>query len=149
MHAAIKALKRHHAKLPTTVLHGDCHFNNTYALPDGTGGLIDWQFCCRGFVAHDINYLITTALSVDMRRKNERELLAFYLDRLRSYGVNAAPDPDTLWLEYRRTSLYGFSTGWLPCPVENYGRETTVMAHLRTAAACKDHQSLKLIGDLL
>ena len=47
MYFGEKALKRHHAKLPQTFLHGDGHIGNTYVLPDGTGGLFDWQVCGR------------------------------------------------------------------------------------------------------
>jgi len=31
---------------------------------------------------HDINYLITTALPISVRRAHEKDLLAYYLDRL-------------------------------------------------------------------
>lgn len=144
-----KALKRHHATFPQTFLHGDAHFANTYVLPDGTGGLLDWQVSTSGFYMFDICYFIQTALSVEGRRNKERELLAFYHDRLRAHGVVNAPDAETAWLEYRRSLHHGFYLGWLTAPRENYGWEVMVTGNHRTKAACMDHDSRKLILELL
>ena len=149
LQAGLKALKRHQATLPQTFLHGDAHYGNSYVLPDGTGGLLDWQVNARGFLTHDIAYLIQTALSVEARRKNERELLAFYRDRLCSYGVKEAPDAELLWLEYRRSMLYGFYMGWITAPRENYGLEVCVLGNNRTASAYRDHEAGKLIKEIL
>jgi hypothetical protein len=143
-----KALKRHYAKLPQTFLHGDAHFGNTYVMPNGAGGLLDWQVCARGFLMIDVGYLIQTALSVDMRRKKERELLAFYRDRLCSFGAKDVPSPETLWLEYRRSMLHGFYLGWLTAPRENYGWEVIVVGNHRTKAACQDHDSMRLVAEI-
>jgi Phosphotransferase enzyme family len=147
--AGTRALKRHQATLPQTMLHGDAHFGNTYVLPDGTGGVLDWQVSARGFLMHDVGYLIQTALSVAARRKNERELLEFYRDRLCFYGVASAPDLPTLWLEFRRSMIYGFHMGWLTAPRENYGWETMVLGNHRTKAAFLDHDTGGLIAELL
>ena len=144
-----KALKRHQATLPQTLLHGDAHFANTYSLPDGTGGLFDWQVSARGYFMFDIGYLLHTALSVAMRRKHERELLAYYIDRLSSYGVKDAPDMVTVWMEYRLMALYSFYLGWLTSPRENYGLEVSIMGNHRTKAAYQDLETGKLIKDLL
>jgi hypothetical protein len=146
--AGTTALKRHQATLPQTVLHGDAHFGNTYALPGGIGGVLDWQVSARGFLMHDVGYLIQTALSVHARRKHERELLAFYRDRLCSYGVVNAPDLEALWLEFRRSMIYGFHMGWLTAPRENYGWEVMVLGNHRTKTACLDHDTAKLIAEL-
>lgn len=149
MYAGTKAIKRHQARLPQTYLHGDTHFGNTYVLPGGIGGLLDWQVSARGFLMHDVGYIIPTSLSVEARRKHERELLAFYRDRLCSYGVENAPDLETLWLEYRRGLLYGFDMGWLTCPRENYGWQVFVIGNHRTKTACLDHDARKLVRELL
>jgi hypothetical protein len=149
MYAGMKAVKRHQATLPPTFLHGDAHFGNTYALPDGTGGVLDWQVNARGFLMHDIGYFIPTALSVETRRKEERQLLAYYRDRLCSHGVSNAPNIDTLWLEYRRSMLYGFYMGWLTAPRENYGLEIMVIGNHRTKTAYQDHDTWKLITQIM
>ena len=57
----------------------------------------------RGHHMHDVNYFITTSLSIENRRNHERELLAYYLDRLAQAGVATVPSFEESWLEYRRT----------------------------------------------
>jgi len=130
--------------MPLTLLHGDSHIGNTYRLPDGTGGLLDWQIAIRGHAMHDISYFITTSQTIDQRRANERDLIAFYRDRLQAYGVKNLPDMETLWREHRLACLWNFYIGWLPCPAENYGWELLVIALLRTSTALEDHETLSL-----
>jgi Phosphotransferase enzyme family len=146
--AGCRKLKLHQASLPQTLLHGDAHLANTYYLPDGTGGLLDWQVSARGYLMHDIGYYIQSSFSVEKRRKYEREMLDHYRDRLGAYGVTEVPDRDTLWLEYRRSLIYGFYFGWLTAPRENYGWEVMVLGNHRTKAACQDHNTLELIRAL-
>ena len=55
------------ASEPVTLLHGDPHLGNTYLLPDGTGGLLDWQLMVRGRWAHDLTYCLVTALDIEGR----------------------------------------------------------------------------------
>lgn len=148
MYAGIKAVKRHQATLPQTFLHGDAHFNNSYRLPDGAVGLYDWQISAKGFLTHDICYYIQTALPVEMRRKHERELLAFYRSRLCSHGVADAPSDETIWYEYRLSLLYGFYYGWMTAPRENYSWEVIVIGNHRTKVACMDHDVWSLIKKL-
>jgi hypothetical protein len=130
-----------HVSEPTTLLHGDTHFGNTYLLPGCAVGLLDWQLLNRGRWSLDVSYLLVTALDIESRRSQERELLAYYLDRLRAGGVADAPGPDTAWLAYRQTAIWGFVLGWLICPTENYGdaileanldRLTTALEDLET-----------------
>ena len=143
------AVKAHQSRLPQTLLHGDSHIANSYRLPDGTGGLLDWQLSVRGYAMHDVSYYINSSLPVEVRRAKEREILAFYRDRLGHYGVANPPDLDTLFLEHRRASLWPLYMGWLACPVENYGWETAVVALNRVAAAFEDHETYKLVEELL
>jgi hypothetical protein len=141
-------LHRHQQTLPHTLLHGDTHIGNTYLLPGGKGGLLDWQLCVRGHHMHDVNYLITTALSIGTRRANERDLLAYYLDRLAAFGVSNAPGFEESWTEYKRTLIWGVYIGWLTTPVTNYGWEINVINHLRLTTAFEDHDTARLIAAL-
>ena len=75
-------VQRHQSTLPQTVVHGDAHIGNTFLIPDGGAGLVDWQLCVRGFGMHDVTYLLATSLPVADRRAHERELIAYYADRL-------------------------------------------------------------------
>ena len=145
LHKGYRNLQRHQATLPQTILHGDGHVGNSYLLPDGSAGLLDWQLTARGAWAHDVNYLIVTALDVEERRREERGLLGHYLDALRRNGVIDPPDTDTAWLEYRRGILWSFYVGWLTTPVANYGEALNQANLVRTSTAFTDHETAKLV----
>ena len=132
---------------PTTLLHGDAHIANTYLLPDGTGGLLDWQLQVRGCWAHDVAYLISTALDPDVRRAKGRVLLGRYLDALASRGVHDTPSPDEAWEWCRRAVLWGLVIGWLITPPENYGTEITAANTRRMVAAVEDFDALGAIAE--
>lgn len=144
----VHRLQRHQSTLPQTLCHGDTHIGNTYRLPDDSGGLFDWQLTSQGFAMHDVSYLIATGLSVAERRLHERDLLAYYRQRLMAHGVKDVPTTEMLWTEYRRAMVWGVFIGWLITPVVNYGWEITVMAHLRTMTAYEDLETGKLIDAL-
>lgn len=96
---------------PQTLLHGDPHPGNTYALPDGTLGFYDWQLVRRGSWAHDVGYVLVSALTPADRRTHERDLLAGYLRALAAAGA-PAPDLADAWELYRRSPVYGLGA-WL------------------------------------
>ncbi|AJR25364.1 MULTISPECIES: phosphotransferase [Sphingobium] len=146
--AGVQAVQRHQSTLPQTLLHGDTHLGNSYRLPDGTAGLLDWQLMVRGYAMHDINYIVTTGLSIADRRAHERDLLGYYLDRLGQEGVARPPAFDDAWAEYRRTLIWGVYIGWLTTPVVNYGWEINVMNHLRLTTAYEDLETAKLVDAL-
>ncbi|MDB5985675.1 MAG: hypothetical protein JWR16_728 [Nevskia sp.] len=144
-----QAVQRHQGKLPQTLLHGDTHLGNTYLLPDGRVGLLDWQLTVRGHCAHDLSYLITTALTVEMRRRHEHELLQRYLDRLAAFGVAQPPTFGQLWTEYRRALVWGVYIGWLTTPVVNYGWEINIINLLRLTTAYEDLETAKLVAQVI
>jgi hypothetical protein len=147
--AGVKAVQRHQSTLPQTLLHGDTHLGNTYLLPDGRGGLLDWQLMVRGHAIHDVSYIIATGLSIADRRAHERDLLAYYCDALGRAGVAKPPAPEDFWREYRRAMVWAVYIGWLTTPVVNYGWEINVLNHLRLTTAYEDHDTGRLIADLL
>ena len=130
---------------PPTVCHGDAHIGNTYLLADDRAGLLDWQLCVRGCWAHDLSYLFATALSVEERRRHERELLTEYLDALARAGVRSPPSPEHAWLRYRQGMIWGLVIGWLITPPQNYGVEITRANIGRMVHALRDHDTLALI----
>lgn len=134
------------ASEPTTLLHGDTHFGNTYLLPGDRVGLLDWQLMNRGRWAHDVTYIMVTALDIEYRRRHERDLLAYYLDRLGAAGVRTVPEMEEAWQLYRQTAIWGFLIGWMITPVENYG-EAILRANLeRLTAALEDLETFALLG---
>jgi hypothetical protein len=74
---------------------------NTYSLPDGRSGLLDWQVIWRGPGLREITYWMITALDSDIRRAHERELLERYLDGLRAGGATEVPSHDEAFQRYR------------------------------------------------
>lgn len=122
-----------------TLLHGDTHPGNTYRIPDGPTGFLDWQCVRRGSWEHDVGYFLVGALDVDDRRAHERELLDRYLTGLREHGVEP-PTSAQAWSRYRQTPAYGF-----PIWVAVFGLgpdyqadENTIPAVERYAAAFQD-----------
>jgi hypothetical protein len=149
LRANMIAMFRHRQTLPQTIVEGDMHIGNTYLLPDGSGGLTDWQLMCRSHHMHDVNYLIITGLSIEKRREHERELLRYYLDCLGREGVRQVPSFEEAWLEYRRAIVWSLYVGWLIVPIVTYGWEINFMNHLRLTTAYEDHQTGRLIAPLL
>lgn len=96
---------------PQTVLHGDPHPGNTYALPGEVTGFYDWQLVRIGNWSHDIGYFVISSLDVADRRAHERDLLRYYLDQLTRAGAPALAFEEA-WRLYRQTPAFGLGT-WL------------------------------------
>ncbi|MCA2241797.1 phosphotransferase [Mycobacterium sp. WUMAC-067] len=96
---------------PQTLLHGDPHIGNTYLLPSDEVGFLDWQVARRGNWSLDLGYFLQGALTVEDRRRSERDLLQEYRGAL---GLPKAemPSPDEVWLRYRASVAHGL-TLWL------------------------------------
>lgn len=94
-----------------TLLHGDPHIGNTYVLPDGNVGFLDWQVVRRGNWSLDVGYFLQGALTTDDRREHEVALLNDYIDALELPG-HELPDYADFWLRYRASAAHGL-TLWL------------------------------------
>jgi aminoglycoside phosphotransferase (APT) family kinase protein len=140
-------VQRRHCEAPTTLLHGDTHLGNSYLLPGDRGGWLDWQLMMRGSWAHDVVYLMVTALDPEVRRNHERDLLAQYLEHLAAAGVTDAPGPDDAFEQCRVAALWGLVIGWLICPPENYGQPITEANISRTVTAVTDYDTIALIEE--
>ena len=138
-------VQRAHTVAPTTLLHGDPHLGNTYLLPGEQGGLLDWQLLMRGSWAHDVTYLMVTALDSEVRRRHQRDLLAEYLERLAAAGLEGVPSLPVAFGQYRAAALWGLVIGWLICPPENYGWPITEANISRTVAAVEDLETFAAI----
>ena len=97
---------------PQTVLHGDPHPGNTYAMPGGLTGFYDWQLVRTGHWSHDVGYFLAGSLTPEDRRQHERELLGGYLEALGQSGVESVPGFEEAWQRYRATPAFGLCT-WL------------------------------------
>lgn len=97
---------------PLTLLHGDPHPGNTYALPGGRTGFLDWQLARTGHWSHDVGYFIVGSMTAEDRRRHERALVNGYVASLRAAGVPTAPSDAQAWERYRATPAYGLGA-WL------------------------------------
>jgi aminoglycoside phosphotransferase (APT) family kinase protein len=86
-----------HGQVSSTLIHSDVHLRNWYISPEGKMGLTDWQATCRGHWSRDLAYTIVCAVPVNVRRSVEKELIAYYLDRVGAYGGQPASF-DEAWL---------------------------------------------------
>ncbi|RDI56091.1 phosphotransferase [Nocardia mexicana] len=126
-----------------TLLHGDPHIGNAYVCDDGRMGFTDWQLVLRGSWAFDVTYTITSGLEVEDRRAWERDLIAFYIDRLHAAGGPALPFEDA-WLAYRQQCLYPYFA-WMI----TIGR-SALMPEFQPADVCRAivHRTSNAIMDL-
>ncbi len=135
---------------PPTLLHGDAHIGNTYLLPDGDVGFLDWQVARRGNFALDLGYFLQGALTTEDRRRSERALLEEYRDAL-GLPADELPSPDEVWLRYRASVAHGL-TLWL-CTAsagELWQRPDIALALAqRYSAAYEDLQTAAAIADLV
>jgi hypothetical protein len=96
---------------PQTLLHGDAHIGNTYVLPDGELGFLDWQVVRRGGWSVDIGYLVQGALSLEDRRATEADLVEEYRTSL-DVPDDQRPTSAEAWMHYRASTAHGL-TLWL------------------------------------
>lgn len=134
---------------PPTLLHGDAHVGNTYLLPDGGVGFLDWQVARRGNFSLDLGYFLQGAITTEDRRAHERELLDEYRGAL-GLPSDELPSADEIWLRYRASVAHGL-TLWL-CTAsagELWQRPDIALALAqRYAVAYEDLQTAEAIADL-
>jgi hypothetical protein len=123
-----------------SVLHGDAHVGNVFLDAEHRPSLLDWQCVRRGHWAVDIGYHIASALETSDREKNERDLLAHYLEQLRANGVDA-PEWDEAWTEYRRGIVFGFFM-WAVTHLVDPEITTKLVQRLGSAVAMHDSFAL-------
>jgi Ecdysteroid kinase-like family len=125
------------------VVHGDTHLGNTCINPDGKPLFLDWAAPCYSFWALDIPYFIVGGMDIDERRKTEKELLKFYLDKLGAHG-GPSLDWDQAWFEYRRHLMHGMAWGTLPPEMQPIEYVTAMGS--RYGTALEEHDVFRLWG---
>jgi Phosphotransferase enzyme family len=133
-----------------TYLHGDFHVGNTYQAEDGAMGIGDWQIGVVGGWAYDYSYIVATGLAVEDRRAWERELLAYYLERLEEEG-GPKLEFDTAFDLYRAGVFYGhyawaYTIGRPALAPKYQPDEISLVMLERTGAALDDLESLRAVG---
>jgi acyl-CoA synthetase (AMP-forming)/AMP-acid ligase II len=127
---------------PWSVIHGDPHVGNTYLDRDGRPSLLDWQLVQRGPWYLDVGYHIASVLTVEDRRRSEKDLVRHYLDELRAAGIET-PTWDEAWRDMPRGILHGLYL-WSITLLVNPSVTTALLHRLGTAAA--DHDAYAAVG---
>lgn len=138
---AMQALAARVGTGPQVLVHGDAHAGNIYRTAQGPG-LIDWQLLQRGCWALDVSYHIAAVLPIDVAEKEERALLAHYLDAVRRLG-GETPGPEAAWEKYRASAAYGYYLWSITRRVEPAIISVFVG---RLGASVTRHQSYQLLG---
>lgn len=89
---------------PKTVIHGDAHIGNLF-FDQGRIGFLDWGIINLNTPLRDVSYFLSMSLSVEDRRKHERELLKHYLDLRKAHGGSEIGF-DEAWKTHRLQSAY-------------------------------------------
>lgn len=91
-----------------TLQHRDFRIDNILFAPgDERAFVVDWQTLGVGAGAADVAYLIGTSIADgEVRKREEKRLVEFYIDELAQLGV--AADRDEVWREYRFYAFSGF-----------------------------------------
>lgn len=137
LESAFWALADRTAEAPMTLLHGDPHPGNTYILPHGRVGVLDWQLVRKGSWAHDVSYALVGALEPELRRRHERDLLERYRSELVAAGVESPPTWDEIWAAYSCGPAWGFCM-WAITPDQMYSEAKVAAVLGRFAEAYSD-----------
>jgi hypothetical protein len=131
-----------------TLLHGDAHIGNTYALPDGGVGFLDWQVVRRGHSTLDLGYFLQGAVTTEDRRTGEAALIDAYLEAL-DLPDDEQPSREETWLRYRASAAHGLAL-WLATAASNTWQRPEVSLTLaqRYAAAFVDLDTVGAIAEL-
>ena len=91
---------------PTTFIHGDCRGENLLFDASDTArpAAVDWQGCGLGSGLYDVAYFLGTSVSVDDRRRLERQVLQEYHDIVCRHGARSF-SLDDCWRSYRQNML--------------------------------------------
>ncbi len=146
--ATVRALASHDG-LPQTLLHNDVHLKNWYIASGDNMGLSDWQISVKGCGVRDLVYAISTALTIEDRRKWEVDLIKYYLDCLAAEGGSPL-DYNQTFLAYRQQSLAALAmwTATLTPPADAPAMqppETSLEFIKRMAQAIDDLEALDCV----
>ena len=94
------------AKGPKTVVHGDYRGDNVLFGGEGQDdfAVIDWQGCGIGCGMYDVAFFLATSVSIDDRRRVERDAVGEYHDIVSRMGAKNY-SRDDCWRSYRQNML--------------------------------------------
>jgi aminoglycoside phosphotransferase (APT) family kinase protein len=89
---------------PQTVIHGDTHIGNLFD-DHGVTGFLDWGLVIVCTPLRDLSYFLNMCLSVEDRRKHDRDLIRHYLEVRGALGGTAISF-DEAWKAHRIQAAY-------------------------------------------
>jgi hypothetical protein len=135
---------------PRCLTHGDYRPDNMLFNEDDQSHpivIVDWQTAGVGNGATDIAYYLGTALSPEIRRAHERNLVSDWMYELITAGVSPLDTTD-LWHTYQRDAFAGFLMGVIASMIvaqTDRGDAMFLEMCTRSAAMVMDHLSMDLI----
>jgi Phosphotransferase enzyme family len=136
------------SKGPMTLLHADAHIGNTYVLPDGGVGFLDWQVVRRGGWSQDVGYFLVGSLTEEDRRRSEAELLEEYRTAL-DVPDSERPSAEQAWLHYRSTPAYGLAIWLSTLGSDGYqSREVSLALARRYSSAFVELDTLSALASM-
>lgn len=96
------------------LVHGDYRLDNLMFHSDGRVWAVDWQTLSLGLPVRDVAFSLSTGLTVDVRRRHERDLVGSYHRRLAALGVDHY-SADECWDDYCFAILQGPLIAVLGC----------------------------------
>tara|TARA_A100001037_G_scaffold79222_1_gene71169 strand:+ start:172 stop:1248 length:1077 start_codon:yes stop_codon:yes gene_type:complete len=138
-------------RAPWTLAHQDYRVENMLFgnANNDEVTVIDWQGIGRGPGAYDLAYLLGGSMETEMRRSNERDLVAAYHTELCNNGVEGY-EFESAWSDYGFAHLIGglatsvFAGGTLDLNNDR-GKELIAMMSERHVTAALDHGGLDQI----
>jgi hypothetical protein len=121
-----------------TLVHGDAHMGNMFAIGDQPG-FLDWAVLGAAPGMRDVAYFLTNSIPTELRRSDERRWLQRYCDGLGARGVEL--DPADAFEQYRLQAL----TGWVAA-VATAGMGSKWQPI--NIAVRGTHRSIAAVGDL-
>ena len=126
-----------------TFIHGDYRQDNfIYAKDSLDAVVLDWQVSGSGKGIFDFTYFVCQSLKSDVRKRIERQLVEFYVEKLREGGVTDYSF-EQCWSDYRRMVL-----GCLMVPVTVCGTLDLANERGRAIAECILERNLSAVSDL-
>jgi hypothetical protein len=128
---------------PWCVIHGDAHVGNVFLDAAQIPSMLDWQLVQRGTWCLDVGYHLASTLTVEERRRTERDLLRHYLDSLSAHGITP-PAWDEAWRAIGLGMVHGLFLWGITTKVE-----PDVIATLlhRIGTAVADHDALSALHE--
>ena len=85
--------------------HSDGHLANLF-VEKGRLGFLDWGCMAKAPAMRDVGYFLCMALSIEDRRRHERDLIRRYLAQRERYRKPAGLDFEAAWEAHRLQSTY-------------------------------------------